>query len=148
MLRDFNYVDYLYTSQGQARALHVYPMLNCMKMLYIHTHTHTHTHTHIYTHTHTHTCRKIDKSKQTIKQRGKIEGLFVQDHIERKTGDFYFYYFGDNVLCRRNRLNRNDEGNIDPSLSPLLLLSCRRYFHVIYLMRWSIFQFTLYKRPD
>ncbi|WMV51030.1 hypothetical protein MTR67_044415 [Solanum verrucosum] len=54
--------------------------------------------------------RKIGSSKQTIKQRGKIEGSVVQGHIGRETGDFYSYYFGIDVSCRRNRPNRNDEG--------------------------------------
>ncbi|KAG5614976.1 hypothetical protein H5410_014800, partial [Solanum commersonii] len=37
-----------------------------------------------------------------------------QGHIGRETGDFYSYYFGYDVSCRRNRPNRNDEGDIDP----------------------------------
>ncbi|KAG5584939.1 hypothetical protein H5410_045373, partial [Solanum commersonii] len=57
-------------------------------------------------------------SKQTIKQRGRIEGSFVQGHIGRETGDFYSYYFGNDVSCRRNRPNRNDEGDIDPLFPP------------------------------
>ncbi|KAK6783057.1 hypothetical protein RDI58_020853 [Solanum bulbocastanum] len=65
---------------------------------------------------------KIDNSKQTIKQRGKIEGSIVQDHIERETGDFYSYYLGDDVSCRRNKSNRNDEGNIDPLFPPMSIL--------------------------
>ncbi|XP_015169361.1 uncharacterized protein [Solanum tuberosum] len=63
--------------------------------------------------------RKIGSSKQTIKQRERIEGSFVQDHIGRETGDFYSYYFGDDVSCRRNRPNRNDEGDIDPLFPPI-----------------------------
>ncbi|KAG5580872.1 hypothetical protein H5410_051499 [Solanum commersonii] len=43
----------------------------------------------------------------------------VQGHIGREIGDFYSYYFGDDVSCRTNRPNRNDEGDIDP-LFPLL----------------------------
>ncbi|KAG5631934.1 hypothetical protein H5410_003651 [Solanum commersonii] len=35
-------------------------------------------------------------------------------HIGRETCDFYSYYFGHDVSCRRNRPNRNDEGDIDP----------------------------------
>ena len=57
--------------------------------------------------------QKIDRSKQTIKQRGKIEGSFFQGHIGRKNGDFYSYYFGDDVSYRRNKLNRNDKSDID-----------------------------------
>ncbi|KAG5598451.1 hypothetical protein H5410_029821 [Solanum commersonii] len=52
-----------------------------------------------------------------IKQRGRIEGSFVQGHIGRETGDFYSYYLGDEVSCRRNRPNRNDESDIDPLFS-------------------------------
>ncbi|KAG5610753.1 hypothetical protein H5410_022034 [Solanum commersonii] len=35
-------------------------------------------------------------------------------HSSLETGDFYSYYFGDDVSCRINRPNRNDEGDIDP----------------------------------
>ena len=47
------------------------------------------------------TCGKIGCFKQTIKQRGEIEGLVVQGHIKRETGDIYSYYFSDDVSCRR-----------------------------------------------
>ncbi|KAG5585463.1 hypothetical protein H5410_045897 [Solanum commersonii] len=40
-------------------------------------------------------------------------------HIGRETSDFYSYYFGNNVSCRRNVPNCNDEGDIDP-LFPLI----------------------------
>ncbi|KAG5585182.1 hypothetical protein H5410_045616 [Solanum commersonii] len=50
---------------------------------------------------------------------GKIEGSVIQGHIGRETGDFYSYYFGDDVSCRRNRPNSNDEGNIESSF-PLI----------------------------
>ncbi|KAG5614999.1 hypothetical protein H5410_014823 [Solanum commersonii] len=36
-----------------------------------------------------------------------------------ETGDFYSYYFGDEVSCRRNRRNHNDEGDIDPLFPPI-----------------------------
>ncbi|KAG5586383.1 hypothetical protein H5410_046817, partial [Solanum commersonii] len=50
------------------------------------------------------------------------EGL--KDHLfkvilGRETGDFYSYYFGNDVSCRRKRPNRNDEGDIIP-LFPLI----------------------------
>ncbi|KAG5584959.1 hypothetical protein H5410_045393 [Solanum commersonii] len=43
----------------------------------------------------------------------------VQGHIGRETGDFYSYYFGNDVSCRRNRPNRNDEGDIDSLFPPI-----------------------------
>ncbi|KAG5616627.1 hypothetical protein H5410_016451 [Solanum commersonii] len=43
----------------------------------------------------------------------------VQGHIGRETSDFYSYYFGDDVSCRINRPNRNEEGDID-LLFPLI----------------------------
>ncbi|WMV08697.1 hypothetical protein MTR67_002082 [Solanum verrucosum] len=67
--------------------------------------------------------RKIGSSKQTIKQRGRIEGSFVQGHIGRETCDFYSYYFGHDVSCRRNRPNRNDEGDIDPLFPPISIFN-------------------------
>ncbi|KAG5626874.1 hypothetical protein H5410_012092 [Solanum commersonii] len=48
------------------------------------------------------------------------QGSFVQGHLGRESGDFYSYYFGDDVSCRRNRPNRNNKGDIDhlfPSIS-------------------------------
>ncbi|KAG5599968.1 hypothetical protein H5410_031338 [Solanum commersonii] len=66
---------------------------------------------------------KIGSSKQTIKQRGRIEGSFVQGHIGRETCDFYSYYFGHDVSCRRNRPNRNDEGDIDPLFPPISIFN-------------------------
>ncbi|WMV50999.1 hypothetical protein MTR67_044384 [Solanum verrucosum] len=68
-------------------------------------------------------CIKIGSSKQTIKQRGKIEGSVVQGHIGRETGDFYSYYFGDDVSCRRNKPNLNDEGDIDPLFPPISIFN-------------------------
>ncbi|WMV19187.1 hypothetical protein MTR67_012572 [Solanum verrucosum] len=67
--------------------------------------------------------RKIDRIKQTIKQRGKIEGSFVQGHIGRETDDFYSYYFSDDVSCRRNMPNHNDEGDINPSFPPISIFN-------------------------
>ena len=61
--------------------------------------------------------------KQTIKQRGRIEGSFVQGHIGRETCDFYSYYFGHDVSCRRNKPNRNDEGDIDPLFPPISIFN-------------------------
>ncbi|KAG5632498.1 hypothetical protein H5410_004215 [Solanum commersonii] len=58
-----------------------------------------------------------------IKQRGRIEGSFVQGHIGRETCDFYSYYFGHDVSCRRNRPNRNDEGDIDPLFPPISIFN-------------------------
>ncbi|KAK6784144.1 hypothetical protein RDI58_017598 [Solanum bulbocastanum] len=58
-----------------------------------------------------------------IKQRGRIEGSFVQGHIGRETGDFYSYYFGHDVLCRRNRPNRNVEGDSDPLFPPISIFN-------------------------
>ncbi|KAG5595151.1 hypothetical protein H5410_036383, partial [Solanum commersonii] len=48
-----------------------------------------------------------------------IEGSVVQDDIIRETVDFYSYYFGNEVPCRKIRSNHNDEGDIDP-LFPLI----------------------------
>ncbi|WMV55163.1 hypothetical protein MTR67_048548 [Solanum verrucosum] len=67
--------------------------------------------------------RKIGSSKQTIKQRGRIEGSFVQGHIGRETGDFNSYYFGNDVSCRRNRPNRDDEDDIDPLFPPISIFN-------------------------
>ncbi|KAG5614674.1 hypothetical protein H5410_014498 [Solanum commersonii] len=67
--------------------------------------------------------QKIGSSKQSIEQRGKIEGSVVQDHIERETGDFYSYYFGDEVSCRRNTPNRNDEGDVDHLFPPISIFN-------------------------
>ncbi|KAG5575841.1 hypothetical protein H5410_055975, partial [Solanum commersonii] len=66
---------------------------------------------------------KIGSSKQTIKQRGKIEGSVVQGQIGREISDFYSYYFGTDVSCRRNRPNRNDEGDIDPLFPPISIFN-------------------------
>ncbi|KAH0679486.1 hypothetical protein KY284_020571 [Solanum tuberosum] len=67
--------------------------------------------------------RKIGSSKKTIKQRGRIEGSVVQGHIRRETGDFYSYFFCDDVSCRINRPNRNDEGDIDPLFPPISIFN-------------------------
>ena len=77
----------------------------------------------ILTYIYIYACRKIGSSKQTIKQRGRIEGSFVQGHIGRETCDFYSYYFGHDVPCRRNRPNRNDEGDIDPLFPPISIFN-------------------------
>ncbi|WMV51045.1 hypothetical protein MTR67_044430 [Solanum verrucosum] len=66
---------------------------------------------------------KIGSSKQMIKQRGRIKGSFVQGHIGRETDDFYSYYFGNDVSCRRNRPNHNDEGDIDPFFPPISIFN-------------------------
>ncbi|WMV33904.1 hypothetical protein MTR67_027289 [Solanum verrucosum] len=67
--------------------------------------------------------RKIGSTKQTIKKRERIEGSVVQGYIGRETGDFYSFYFGDEVSCRRSRPNRNDEGDIDPFFPPILIFN-------------------------
>ncbi|KAK6786293.1 hypothetical protein RDI58_014818 [Solanum bulbocastanum] len=65
----------------------------------------------------------FESSKQTIKQQEKIEGSVVQGHIGRETGDFYSYYFGDDVSCSRNKPNRNDEGDIDHLFPPISIFN-------------------------
>ncbi|KAG5595113.1 hypothetical protein H5410_036345 [Solanum commersonii] len=70
-----------------------------------------------------HSALKIGSSKQTIKQRGGIEGSVVQGHIGRETGDFYSYYFGDDVSCRRNKPNLNDEINIVLLFPPISIFN-------------------------
>ncbi|KAG5601168.1 hypothetical protein H5410_032538 [Solanum commersonii] len=52
-----------------------------------------------------------------------LDGSFVQGHIGRETCDFYSYYFGHDVSCRRNRPNRNDEGDIDPLFPPISIFN-------------------------
>ncbi|KAG5599954.1 hypothetical protein H5410_031324 [Solanum commersonii] len=47
----------------------------------------------------------------------------TDSHIGRETGDFYSYYFGHDVSCRRNRPNRNDEGDIDPLFPPISIFN-------------------------
>ncbi|KAG5632576.1 hypothetical protein H5410_004293 [Solanum commersonii] len=47
----------------------------------------------------------------------------VQGHIGRESGDFYSYYFGNDVSCRRNRPNRNDERDIDPLFPPISIFN-------------------------
>ncbi|KAG5570564.1 hypothetical protein H5410_060330 [Solanum commersonii] len=45
------------------------------------------------------------------------------DSALRETSDFYSYYFGHDVSCRRNRPNRNDEGDIDPLFPPISIFN-------------------------
>ncbi|KAG5605340.1 hypothetical protein H5410_026832 [Solanum commersonii] len=48
---------------------------------------------------------------------------FIDGHIGRETSDFYSYYFGHDVSCRRNRPNRNDKGDIDPIFPPISIFN-------------------------
>ncbi|KAG5595546.1 hypothetical protein H5410_036778 [Solanum commersonii] len=45
------------------------------------------------------------------------------DHIGRESGVYYSYYFGDDVSCRRNRPNHNDEGDIDPLFTSISIFN-------------------------
>ncbi|KAG5616102.1 hypothetical protein H5410_015926 [Solanum commersonii] len=47
----------------------------------------------------------------------------VQGHIGREIGDFYSYYFGDDVPCRIKMPNLNDEGDIDPLFPPISIFN-------------------------
>ncbi|KAG5574105.1 hypothetical protein H5410_063871 [Solanum commersonii] len=53
--------------------------------------------------------------------------LFCKTNSElencKVTSDFYSHYFGNDVPCRRNRPNHNDEGDIDPSFSPISIFN-------------------------
>ncbi|KAG5609941.1 hypothetical protein H5410_021222 [Solanum commersonii] len=44
-------------------------------------------------------------------------------HSTLETDDFYSYYFGDDVSCRRKRPNCNNEGDIDPLFPPVSIFN-------------------------
>ncbi|KAG5595508.1 hypothetical protein H5410_036740 [Solanum commersonii] len=66
---------------------------------------------------------QLEESNRPLYEESPSFCLVSCSHIGRETGDFYSYYFGDDVSCRRNRPNRNDEGDIDLLFSPISIFN-------------------------